>query len=219
MSGIFQRARRRGFTLVELLVVIGIITLLLGILLPAFGKVRQIARRTVCKAQLHDIAFAIRMYLDENDNIMPRAARNPYSDADLTQSSYTDRPPIVKFLGGYLNVGTGELAEVTNKKVYCKVFSCPADYYGGTSQYFYKVQTTSYAYNQQLGGRMLDKTAFRRSSKPSDLEAMGDFDAFHGKKPAASNDSEEAKAAAKADSIGSYNYLFADCHVGDRKGY
>ena len=62
-SVMVQKCRQHGFTLVELLVVIGIIVLLLGILMPALGKVRQIARRTTCKAQLHDIAFAFRMYL------------------------------------------------------------------------------------------------------------------------------------------------------------
>jgi prepilin-type N-terminal cleavage/methylation domain-containing protein/prepilin-type processing-associated H-X9-DG protein len=201
----------RGFTLVELLVVIGIITLLLGILMPSLSKVRQISRRMVCKTQLHDIALAFRMYLDDSRNVMPPAEGTPYSVTDLTQTVYLGRPPIVYYLGSYLNVPSDQLAQVVNKKVYCKVLSCPADTYNGTVQFFFKIETTSYAYNSRLGGRMLDKTAFRSGSKPSDMEAMGDFDAFHGKKP--------LDVSQKDSTIGSYNYLFADCHVGDRKGY
>jgi prepilin-type N-terminal cleavage/methylation domain-containing protein/prepilin-type processing-associated H-X9-DG protein len=217
-----QNWRRKGFTLVELLVVISIISLLLGILMPSLNKVRQIARKTTCKAQLHDIALAIRMYLDDNSNRMPPAAgyRNvTYSYDDLSQTAYSGRPPIVKYLGSYLSVPSDQLSQVDSKKIYCKVFSCPGDNYNNTSQYYYKIQTTSYAYNDALGGRILDRTAFRSGSKLSDMEAMGDFDAFHGKKPIPADDTPEAFDAAKAETVGSYNYLFADCHVGDRKGF
>jgi prepilin-type N-terminal cleavage/methylation domain-containing protein len=65
--------RRKGFTLVELLVVIAIIALLMGLLMPALARVRQMAYRMVCGTRLSGIGKAILVYAQDHDDDYPRA--------------------------------------------------------------------------------------------------------------------------------------------------
>jgi prepilin-type N-terminal cleavage/methylation domain-containing protein len=57
--------KRGGFTLVELLVVIGIIALLIAMLMPALTRVRQQALSLKCKSQMRDVGLTLRIYSDE----------------------------------------------------------------------------------------------------------------------------------------------------------
>jgi prepilin-type processing-associated H-X9-DG protein/prepilin-type N-terminal cleavage/methylation domain-containing protein len=68
-------ALRDGFSLVELLVVIAIIIILLSILLPTLGHVRESARQVVCATHLREIAAAYLMYVKANHGQGPSPAR------------------------------------------------------------------------------------------------------------------------------------------------
>jgi prepilin-type N-terminal cleavage/methylation domain-containing protein len=67
LSGI----RGRGFTLVELLVVVAIIAILAGLLLPALASAKAKAKQAGCTSNLHQIGIGIQMYADDNRSLFP----------------------------------------------------------------------------------------------------------------------------------------------------
>ncbi len=65
-----SKRSKQAFTLIELLVVISIIALLVSILMPALGKARELAKRSVCLSNQKQLSYAWILYAEDNDDLM-----------------------------------------------------------------------------------------------------------------------------------------------------
>ena len=116
--------KKKGFTLVELLVVIAIIALLMGILMPALARVRQIAFRMVCGTNLSGIGKAMLIYANDYDDEMPRSGnRNSIWGGRIANWMAPDR--FTAYAGDQATISSSfyllvKYAEVTPKSFLCK---------------------------------------------------------------------------------------------------
>jgi len=115
----------RGFTLVELLVVIGIISVLISLLLPALNKARAAATNVACLSNLRQVGMAMLGYVGENRGKLPYGSIHPSGESllysALIDSHWLPTPVSEKFTW-YLPWGT----EPTTGKV-TRVLLCPAE--------------------------------------------------------------------------------------------
>lgn len=85
-----QRARA-AFTLTELVVALGVVTLLIGILMPSLAGVREHARRVVCGSNQRQIGLGLHLYADQWDSQLPSSVFLGNDDG-MTRSPETYRP-------------------------------------------------------------------------------------------------------------------------------
>jgi prepilin-type N-terminal cleavage/methylation domain-containing protein/prepilin-type processing-associated H-X9-DG protein len=120
---------RKGFTLVELLVVIAVLALLLGILMPALARARQLAYRVVCGANLYGLGRAMLAYAQDNEDKLPRAGGRNSTWGPLQNWQAVNPVSVygldVRGEGGQASIGSCfyllvKYAEVTPKSFVCR---------------------------------------------------------------------------------------------------
>jgi prepilin-type processing-associated H-X9-DG protein len=110
--------RRRAFTVVELLVVVGVVALLVAVLLPALTAARERVRRVHCAANLRRLALAALAYADQNRGLMPGVGAAPQQVHDWV---YWDDAGLFDDRDG------AALAPFLGRPLDPRVLRCPSD--------------------------------------------------------------------------------------------
>jgi prepilin-type N-terminal cleavage/methylation domain-containing protein len=236
--------KKKGFTLVELLVVIAIIALLMGILMPALARVRQIAFRMVCGTNLSGIGKAMLIYANDYEDELPRSGgRNSTWAKTIPNWQALNRFGAYNVAadgtGGTANISSCfyllvKYAEVTPKSFICKGDSGtsefkPADDGAGNRDLidlwdFGALPDThcSYSYHMPFGLYALTTSSEPGMAVAADRNPLQDSPAATAKAWPGSFNPDGGKDAVKYGNAISHqedaqNVLFLDIHVGQQK--
>jgi prepilin-type processing-associated H-X9-DG protein len=237
-----KRSRKTGaFTLVELLVVIGIIALLISILLPSLNKARETANRVKCAANLRSIGQTMLLYENDNHQAYPRTYWNgagttitvdatsfAWATSAVNSSGIGD--PITMAMGPVNNVPTSLFLLLSQEDVTAGIFVCPSSnatpdtYNGGQASAlnrgsFTSVQNNlSYSYACPFASSAVVAEGFKMNGTIDPTFAIA-ADINPGITPAATNNAENYTGGANGlqnstnHNKAGQNVLYADGHV------
>ena len=152
-----------AFTLVELLVVVGIIGLLVAILLPTLGRARENANRVKCLSNLRQLGMAMDMYVNDNKGCWPGGAQ--LQDIQVREDDWIwwqevpvmPNRPKVDINGSKILLYLGTFKE--------DVFRCPSDNIDAHTPHTGGVYRYSYVINQYLVDGRIKYSAVRNASE------------------------------------------------------
>ncbi len=124
-----KAAAQRGFTLIEMMIVVAIIAILASILVPNFVRARAQAQTAACEANLKEIATALELYQTDNDRYPPSGTVNA-SNTDL--QPYLKQVPVDPAAGPSAYYSYTVTNPTTSTAAY--VVLCPGTHDPGTLQ-------------------------------------------------------------------------------------